>query len=162
MKIKFAIACCWLASIFFLIGCHSNNANTGVTNTDSVATVTSAANNIPEFRKEVKKEPVAEYKEKTDDPLNNWYFLVRLYETPKTFQYRLQMQFEEIRGEDTLKLPDFGIEPKPELRKGKDKYSCVVGFIDKDNKFREYKMVYVKGGNTLKLVTLNHYSVVAE
>jgi hypothetical protein len=55
----------------------------------------------------------------------------RLFETEKTFRYLLKMQFEEIKGEDTLKLPNFGIDPKPELRKGKDKYSCVIGFIDR-------------------------------
>jgi len=71
------------------------------------------------------------------------------------------MQFEEIRGEDTLILPNFGFIPKPILRKGKDKYACIIGFMDKENKFREYKLVYVKDGSRLKLVTLNHYSVVS-
>jgi hypothetical protein len=115
---------------------------------------------ISEFRKEVKKAAVGVYKEKTDNPLNDWYFSVRLFETEKTFQYLLKMQFEEIRGEDTLTLPNFGVNPKPELRKGKDKYSCIIGFIDRENKFREYKLVSVKDGSELKLTTLNHYSVV--
>jgi hypothetical protein len=125
------------------------------------ATASKPATAIPEDRKEIKKEPVAEYREKTDDPLNDWYFTVRLYETPKTFEYRLTMQFEEIRGEDTLRLPDFGIMPKPVLQKGKDKYSCIIGFLDKENKFLEYKKVYVKEGRQLKLVTLRLYSVTA-
>ena len=70
------------------------------------------------------------------------------------------MQFEEIRGEDTLKLPDFGIEPKPEIRKGIGRFSCIIGFIDKDQSFREYKLVSVKDGRELKLTTLKHYAIV--
>ena len=111
-------------------------------------------------RKLVRKGPVASYREKTDNPLNDWYFSVGLYETPLTFQYLLKMQFEELKGEDTLLLPDLGSPPQPVIQKGKDKYSCVVGFLDKDNRFREYKLVYVKEGRELKLVTLHHYAMV--
>ncbi|MBS1600138.1 MAG: hypothetical protein JST75_18065 [Bacteroidetes bacterium] len=145
------------------IGCQQNqHSSDNKSKSDSGANSTNVhSETIPENRKEVKKEAVASYKEKTDNPLNDWYFSVRLFETEKTFDYVLKMQFEEIRGEDTLTLPNFGIQPKPELRKGKDKYSCIVGFIDRENKFREYKLVYVKDGTKLKLVTLNHYSVVS-
>ena len=148
---------------YFFTGCQNKQQNaSGTSKSDSATQKTAAVSeNVPEFRKEIKKEPVAAFKEKTDDPLNDWYFSVRIFETKKTFDYVLKMQFEEIKGEDTLKLPDFGTEPKPELRKGKDKYSCIVGFLDRDNKFREYKLVYVKDGSELKLQTLNHYSVVS-
>jgi hypothetical protein len=142
--------------------CHQNQNDSSTSKKDSSSHVSYPSDNIPEYRKEIRKEAIAAYKEKTDDPLNDWYFSVRLFETAKTFQYLLKMQFEEIRGEDTLTLPNFGFNPKPELRKGKDKYSCIIGFIDKENKFREYKMVYVKDGSVLKLQTLNHYSVVTE
>jgi len=118
-----------------------------------------SSGDIPEFRNEVKQEPVAELKEKINDPLNNWYFSVQLFETHKTFKYLIKMQYEEVSGEDTLTLPDFGLEPKPELQNGKDKYSCIIGFRDKENKFREYKLVSVSG-NELKITTLKHYSVV--
>jgi hypothetical protein len=147
---------------YLFTGCHQNQTSSSTIRTDSSSHVsTPAPENIPEYRKQIKKDAVVEYKEKTDDPLNDWYFSVRLYETEKTFDYVLKMQFEEIRGQDTLVLPNFGIEPKPELRKGKDKYSCIIGFIDRENKFREYKLVYVKDGIKLKLTTLNHYSIVS-
>jgi len=109
----------------------------------------------------VNKQAVAEYREKVDNPMNDWSFSVQLFETPKTFHYLIKMQFEEVRGEDTLKLPDFGMEPKPEIHKGRDRYSCIIGFLDKENKFREYKEVSVKDGKDLKLTTLNHYTVVS-
>jgi hypothetical protein len=63
-----------------------------------------------------------------------------------------------VNGEDTLKLPNFGTLPRPVIQKGKEKYSCIIGFMDKQNQFREYKKVYVKG-NQLKITALKHYAV---
>lgn len=116
------------------------------------------ANSIPEFRKEIRPEAIATYKEKTDNPLNDWYFRVSLFETSRTFYYLMKLEYEEIRGTDTLKLPNFGILPRPVIQKGPDKYSCIIGFLDKDNKFREYKKVYVRN-NSLKVTAIKHYSV---
>jgi hypothetical protein len=113
---------------------------------------------IPDKRETVSKDPVAQHREKVDNPLNDWYFSVRLFETPKTFHYLVKLQFEEIDGEDTLKLPNFGTLPKPVIQKGPEQYSCIIGFMDKENKFREYKKVYVTG-NRLKITTLKHYAV---
>lgn len=113
---------------------------------------------IPQFRDSVSKAPVAQHQEKVDNPLNDWYFSVKLYETPKTFHYLIKLQYEEIQGEDTLKLPNFGTFPKPVIQKGSEKYSCIIGFLDKENKFREYKKVYVKE-NRLKITALKHYAV---
>ena len=113
---------------------------------------------IPEYRDSVSKKPVAQHVEKVDNPLNNWYFSVKLYETPKTFHYLIKLGYEEIVGEDTLKLPNFGTFPKPVIQKGNEKYSCIIGFLDKENKFREYKKVYVKA-NRLKITALKHYAV---
>jgi hypothetical protein len=144
---------------FYLSSCHSNNQQ--LSDNDSSAnkpTIINPTNNIPEFRKEVKTEPVDQYKEKTDNPLNDWCFSVKLYETPMTFHYLIKMQFEEIRGEDTLKLPNFGYVPKPVIKKGTEKYSCIIGFMDDKNAFREYKLVHVDNGN-LKITALKHYSV---
>lgn len=114
----------------------------------------------PEERKEVSKQAVASYKEKLDNPLNEWYFSVQLFETPKSFHYKMLLQYEEIRGVDTLKLPNFGLEPKPEIRKGPDPFSCIVGFLDKEGKFRAYKKVYVVNGG-LKVTTIKRYGVYA-
>jgi hypothetical protein len=113
---------------------------------------------IPRYRAVVKKEPIDSYQEKTENPLNDWYFRVRIYETPNTFHYLLKLEYEEIRGQDTLRIPNFGIPPRPVIRKGKEKYSCIIGFLDKDNAFREYKKVFVKN-NTLKVTTIKQYSV---
>ena len=113
---------------------------------------------ISELRQAVSNKPVAQYREKVDNPLNDWYFSVQLFETQKKFHYIIKLGYEEIRGEDTLKLPNFGTEPKPVIQKGPEKYSCIIGFLDKENKFREYKKVHVKG-NILKITAIKHYGV---
>src|SRR6185436_12993353 len=104
----------------------------------------SPADKIPAFRKEISKKAIASYKEKTDNPLNDWYFQVQLFETERTFHYLMKLEYETIHGIDTLRLPNFGTLPEPVIQKGPEKYSCIVGFLDKDKKFREYKKVYVK------------------
>ena len=119
------------------------------------------AGTIPELRQTVKKEPVAEYREKVDNKINDWYFSVQLLETSRTFYYLIKMQYEEVRGEDTLRIPDFGTDPRPGIRKGKEPYSCIIGFLDKENKFLEYKEVSVRNGKDLILTTINHYTVVS-
>lgn len=113
---------------------------------------------VPLFRDSVSKEPVQQYRVPVGDGLNDWYFSVKLFETEKTFHYLIKLQYEEIRGEDTLRLPNFGIMPKPEIQPGTDRLSCIIGFLDKNDMFREYKKVYIKDG-TLKISALRHYAV---
>lgn len=114
----------------------------------------------PEDRKAPKKEAIAEYKEKMKGGLNDEEFAVHLFETGKTYYYRVKMQAGTLTGEDTVKLPDLGTEPRPVLQKGKDRYSCILGFMDNDDSLREYKLVYVKGeGDALSIKTLKRYRV---
>jgi hypothetical protein len=114
----------------------------------------------PEYRAVVRKEPIAEYTEKTHDALNRGDFTVRLFETSKTMYYLAKMEFEGLPGEDTIKFPDIGAAPHPVLQKGKDPYSCIIGLLDNDQRFRELKLVYVTDhGNQLKIRTLKHYVV---
>lgn len=120
--------------------------------------VVNPATSIPAERKEVKKEAVASYRVKTDNPLNDWYFSVQLFETAETFHYVMKLEFEEITGKDTLRLPNFGVMPEPVIRKGPEQYSAIIGFLDKDKQFREYKKVYVVG-EKLKVTALKHYGV---
>lgn len=155
--ILFALSC------FFLGSCgQAGSSPDGAANNsqDSVPekVVVNAASAIPLYRDTVSQEPVAGYRVKTDNPLNDWYFSVKVYETKKTFQYVMRLQFEEISGTDTLKLPNFGTNPQPEIRKGPERYSCIIGFLDKDKQFREYKKVYVVG-DKLKITALKHYAV---
>ena len=144
--------------LFFLSFILSISCNDLSNTEEKKATNVAVKPIVPELRETVKMSPVAEYREKTENPLNDWYFSVQLFETRKTFHYLIKLQYEEIRGTDTLKLPNFGISPQPAIEKGNEKYSCIIGFLDKDKKFREYKKVYVKE-NRLIITAIKHYSV---
>ncbi|HEV2354694.1 MAG TPA: hypothetical protein VGR89_10640 [Puia sp.] len=119
----------------------------------------------PEFRKQVRTEPVGQYKEKTGNISGD--FSVRLFETAKTMDYRAEVEWEGLPGSDTIKVPDLGIEPRPVLQKGPEKFSCIIGFLDNEKQFRELKLVQGRG-NDLKITTLrhwvvtNHYRLVSE
>jgi hypothetical protein len=163
----FATSCDMFRNTCFTIvlafsACHSPSGDSSAV-TDSPAAKGPALpmfKRNPEFRAHVKKEPVAEYKVKTDDRLNDMYFSVRLYETPLTMKYLARVEFEGITGEDTIRLPDIGTPPHPVLQKGPEKYSCIVGLQDNNKEFRELKKVYVTDkGQELKITTLKHYVV---
>lgn len=110
----------------------------------------------PETRSHIKKEAVAEYREKS----KHGEFVVRLYQTSKTMYYRIDVDFEGLPGSDTVHLPDLGIEPRPALQKGDSARTCLVGFLDNDNHFREVKGVFVTPkGNQFKITTLRHWHV---
>jgi hypothetical protein len=68
------------------------------------------------------------------------------------------MQYQEVTGEDTLRIPNLGKEPRVEIKPGKTEYSCILGFYDQDGVFREYKEVSVKD-ESLSLTTLKRYAV---
>jgi hypothetical protein len=157
MKNRNLLLCCLLAA-----GCRETAPKETVKEDASKSAVTAAetppAEKVPMYRTTVSTEPVAEYQQKTENPLNDWYFSVKLFETSKTFQYVMKLKYEEMEGDDTLFLPNVGTLPKPVIQKGDDKYSCIVGFMDNHDQFREYKKVYVKN-DELKVTSLKHYSV---
>jgi len=108
-------------------------------------------------RTTVNPEPVASYSEKVKDPLNNWVFAVDVYETKATFNFLVKMKYKELEAEDTLTIPNFGIAPKVEIRKGDKDQSCIIGFMDKNNQFKSYKLVQISN-KQLKISTLRHYA----
>ena len=113
---------------------------------------------ISETRANVKTEAAASYSEPVadKDKLNNWKFAVEAFETPMTFKYLLKIQYKELSVEDTLLIPDFGIQPVVEMKKGPEDLSCIIGFKGKENEFKEYKKVVVEDGE-LKITALKSY-----
>jgi len=143
-------------SIFFLsaiiLSCN---------NQESVEKEITIVNNdtIPQIRTVVSSRPVADFTQNAGDALNtNWVFSVKIFETEKTFRFVMKIKFEELTAADTLILPDLHIRPVVELQPGKEKFSCIVGFKDREQKFREYKKVSVEN-NQLKITTLKRYGV---
>lgn len=114
---------------------------------------------VPEIRTAINTKPVASFSKKIPDELNDWKFAVNIYETKETFRYLMRMQYMELTAEDTLKIPNFGIAPKIEVKPGKDSYSCIIGFLDKQNVFKEYKLVTAKDGN-LSVKILHRYTAI--
>jgi len=150
-----------LIAVLFVSACHSSSADQRVPGKDTLLVDVSHPDlpppkHNPEFRTHVKKEAVAEFEEKTRRLEGD--FVVKLYQTPKTMAFRTDFEYEGLQGSDTIKLPDLGTEPHPVLQKGEDKYSCVIGFLDGDKKFRELKLVHAKGAE-LKITTLRHWIV---
>ena len=47
---------------------------------------------------------------------------------------------------------------KVAIRPGKEDYSCIIGFFDREDNFKEYKEVIAKD-DKLKVTVLHHYGV---
>ncbi|HSC52179.1 MAG TPA: hypothetical protein VLC98_01060 [Phnomibacter sp.] len=109
-------------------------------------------------RENVQTNAVASYSKKVPNDLNDWHFNVNVFETKDRFVFNVKFQYEEIEGSDNITIPNLGIEPKVELRAGPEPYSCIIGFLDKDGTFKEYKKVYVVN-DALKMTTLKQYTV---
>ena len=124
--------------------CHSSSSDQRVPGKDTALVdlahpALPPSKHNPETRTQVKKEPVAEYQEKTGRLEGD--FVVKLYQTSKTMAFRVDIEYEGLPGSDTVKLPDLGTEPRPVLQQGEDKYSCIIGFLDNDKQFRELKEI---------------------
>lgn len=113
---------------------------------------------VAETRTTVKPAPAAAYSEPIEDELNNWKFAVELYETKRTFHYTVRVQAKEMRVTDSINIPNFGTEPKVEIRKGKQPLTCIIGFLDTKNEFRGYREVSFLNDN-LRMRTIQFYSV---
>jgi hypothetical protein len=137
-----------------LLACN----NSAQQNQQGNTVVVNPTTQIPVKREKVNPEPVAVYKQRVPDELNEWYFTVRIYETPATFEYTVKIQYQELRAEDNFTIPNLGIMPAVQLKQGADPYTCIIGFPDKENNFKEYKQVTAKNGK-VKITTIGHYAV---
>lgn len=122
-----------LAAMIAVTACGSNN-NSNTPYTAERATVSSVA--------------VKEYTEDVNDPLNpDWKFKVALFEQKESLKYEVRFQYKEVTGEKVFSFPNMGFMPKPELRKGPEKFSCIIGFYDADSTFMELRVVKVENEN---------------
>jgi hypothetical protein len=112
---------------------------------------------IPALRSIIKPESVASYSEKTKDTLNNWRFAVSLYETRETFKFLMKITYETLNESDTIKIPNFGITPIVEIKKGEAPLSCIIGFKGKEGEFKPYKEVSFTN-KQLRIKTIQQYA----
>ncbi|MDB5229701.1 MAG: hypothetical protein JWN76_506 [Chitinophagaceae bacterium] len=150
---KFLISIC---TLLILLSC--NNAATNNTEKDTTIPIIIKAKEVPEKRTTVKKEPEVSFKEKIAGNTLMGDFAVRLYQTKETFHYRMNIQYAEVVVNDTLKLPNLGVMPKPVIHKGPAENSCIIGFLDDKNEFHEYKLIAITN-QKIKIKTLKHYAV---
>ena len=132
-----------------VLSCNNNNGNGG------------ASSKIPAERVSVNPNPVKTYTDTVKSFETTDEFKVSLYETKKTFSYLIKISYKNIETDDTLRVPNFGIEPSVEIIKGDKKPSCIVGFLDKDKQFKESKLVYFED-DKLKVHVLKYYAVYAD
>src|SRR5206468_8080921 len=104
MKTSFA-----LLVILFLSSCATNDNNSS--NKDSVVL---NYENIPEERSVVNPNAVKTYSETVKSFETTDEFKVSLYETKQTFRYLIKIQYKQMDEEDTLRIPDFGVQPAVE------------------------------------------------
>lgn len=143
-----------LLIISFLISCNTNN----VSSSENDSVVHNYAD-IPMMRSTVNPNPVKTYVEEVKSFETNDQFKVSLFETKQTFRYLIKIQYKNLDEEDTLRIPDFGVDPSVEIKKGDSvRPSCIIGFLDEKKQFRESKLVSFEDG-TLKIHVLKHYAV---
>ncbi len=140
--------------ILFILSCNTNNI--GSFSKDSI--VHNYEDISPE-RKTVNPDPVKTYDETVKSFETTDEFKVSVYETKETFHYLIKIQYKSLDEEDTLKVPNFGVQPSVILEKGDSlRPSCIVGFLDDKKQFRESKLIFFDD-NTLKVHVLKHYAV---
>lgn len=126
-----------------------------------VDTVVIKAPSVSEVREQPSKKPIATFSVPIDDGMgnaNNWKFGVNIYETAKTFEYKVQIQYKEIRATEMITIPNFGIDPLVTIKPGKSSLDCIIGFNDSNGLFKEYIQVNVKK-EQLKFKKINSYAV---
>ncbi len=141
--------------VFILSAC--NSAGTNPENQEDSVVLTS--DNISLERENINLKPIKTYTETIKSFETTDEFKVALYETRQTFRYLIKISYKQMEVEDTLRVPNFGTPPAVDIVKGDSIHpSCIVGFLDKEKKFRESKLIAF-ANNKLKVKVLKHYAV---
>lgn len=145
----------FLVAVLFL-SCQQQQSDKPADGAEDSTNYVVTNDTIPKVRTSPKKAAASEFSQKVPDDLNDWSFSVAAFETKDTFKYLLKMKYKAFETEDVIELPDFGIHPKIEIRKGDEDFTAIVGFLDKNDEFKPYKKVEANG-NQLKVSTIRQY-----
>lgn len=137
----------------FAVGCNSPQEKKETAEKRVVVNDT-----IPRERTNVDPKPVAAYSARVPDPLNEFKFTVKLYETPLRFRYRVAVTYKMMDVKDSVDIPNFGYQPKVDVRKYENDLSCMIGFYDAKGTFMDLKKVEVVG-DQLKMRQVKRYGV---
>jgi hypothetical protein len=109
-------------------------------------------------RKMVNPAPVKTYQEIVQSEETTDTFNVAIYETKYTFKYLIKINYKGIEAADSLRIPNLGYAPAPEIKAGTVRPSCIIGFLDDKQQFMEGNEVIFQD-NKLKFHTLKTYDV---
>lgn len=147
----------FLSALLLLISCQNQTKDAAVKSD----TVVVKQDTISEIRISPSSKPAATYSVPVDDGMgnmNNWKFAVNIYETSKTFEYKVNIQYKEIRSSEIVQIPNFNILPVVAIQPGKNPMSCIIGFNDAKGTFKDYVQVSVSN-DQLKFKKINSYKV---
>ena len=113
---------------------------------------------VPGKRDQVSKVPTAVYVEKVPDELNEFEFAVKLYETPLRFRYRVAVRYKMMEVKDSVDIPNFGFQPRVDVRKIGTELACMIGFYDEADRFRDLKKIEVVN-NELRIRQVKRYGI---
>jgi hypothetical protein len=135
------------------------SCSNGTGNNGSGDSITINTNDVPVNRATVNPDAIKTYQETVKSFETTDNFKVALFETKQTFNYLISIRYKELNVTDTLHVPDFGSNPSVEIIKGDSiRPSCIIGYYDKENQFKESKLIYFKG-DKLKVKVLKYYAV---
>ena len=146
----------YIISLICISACHQKNK----LDHKGLADENASTDTIPEVRDTIGKSPVASYSIPMGDPRLERKFGVEIYETNYTFKYLLVMQYDAMVQTDTLKLPNFGTWPVVKVKPGKEKLSCIIGFLMRKIILESTKCLVLKMMH-LKLTVLKSYGISA-
>ena len=104
-------------------------------------------NNNEPFVKERTTVNTAAIKEYVAIAADSGQFKVQLFEQKESLNFEVKFSYKDASSEKIFTLPNMGIMPKPELKRGDDDLSCIIGFYDADSTFMEYRLVKVENGS---------------
>lgn len=113
---------------------------------------------IPPERDKVSAAPVAAYSVKVPDELNEFQFAVKLYETPLRFRYKATVRYKMMDVKDSVDIPNFGYQPRVDVKKAEGDLACMIGFYDEEGNFRDLKKVEVIN-NQLRIRQVKRYGI---
>ncbi len=111
---------------------------------------------IPPERDKVSSAPAAVYTVKVPDELNEFKFAVKLYETPLRFRYKITVTYKMMEVKDSVDIPNFGYQPRVDIKKAAGDLACMIGFYDGEGNFRDLKKVEVVS-NQLRIRQVKRY-----
>lgn len=145
---------CYIIFLFSITSCLQNTETKDRSSTGKSAERTT----IPELRNNPAEKPVASYVVPMGDLRLDRKFGVNIYETRFTFKFLLEMYYDGTIQNDTLNIPNFGTWPVVKVMPGEKRLSCIIGFLDTENSFREYKLLSAED-DQLSLKVLKSYGV---